>query len=80
MRRGHVPQRTCRGCGRKGPKAELLRLVVTSGVLVEDQDGRLAGRGIYCCNHTTCRERLAKSKKIRKWIDRAGRGTEEGSV
>ncbi|WP_051553610.1 YlxR family protein [Desulfobulbus elongatus] len=66
MRRGHVPQRTCRGCGRKAPKSELLRFVVTEGALALDQCGGLAGRGIYCCNHTTCRERLAKSKKIRK--------------
>ncbi|MCL1981176.1 MAG: DUF448 domain-containing protein [Proteobacteria bacterium] len=80
MRRGHVPLRTCRGCGRKGPQAELLRFIVADGVLTEDQRGVLAGRGIYCCNHTTCRERLAKSKKIRKRTDRAGRGTEEGSV
>jgi len=80
MRRGHVPLRTCLGCGRKGPQAEMLRFIVAGGTLVADQRFTLAGRGIYCCNHTTCRERLAKSKKIRKWIDRAGRGTEEGSV
>ncbi|MDR2551388.1 MAG: DUF448 domain-containing protein [Desulfobulbus sp.] len=80
MRRGHVPLRTCRGCGHKGPQAEMLRFVLAAGELVADQLGALAGRGIYCCNHTTCRERLAKSKKIRKRIDRAGRGTEEGSV
>lgn len=66
MRRGHVPVRTCRGCGRKGPQAELLRFVLVKGALIEDQQAMLAGRGIYCCNHPTCRERLAKSKKIRK--------------
>jgi len=66
MRRGHVPLRTCRGCGLKRPKAGMLRFIVAEGALVGDQRGNLPGRGIYCCNHTTCRERLAKSKKIRK--------------
>jgi len=80
MRRGHVPLRICRGCARKGPQSEMLRFIVAEGTLVADQRGDLAGRGIYCCNHTTCRERLAKNKKIRKRIDCAGQGTEEGSV
>jgi len=44
----------------------MLRFIVAEGALVGDQRGNLPGRGIYCCNHTTCRERLAKSKKIRK--------------
>lgn len=66
MRRGHVPERTCRGCGRKGTRNDLVRFVVVDGRLVEDQRGDMAGRGIYCCNHSSCRERLAKSKKIRK--------------
>lgn len=80
MRRGHVPQRTCRGCGRKAPRTDLLRFVAVGGGLVEDQRGDLAGKGIYCCNHITCRERLAKSKRIRKTDPRGRQGTEEGSV
>ena len=66
MRRGHVPERTCKGCGRKSPRFDLLRFVVVEGSLVEDQRGGAPGRGIYCCNQIICRERLAKSKKIRK--------------
>lgn len=66
MRRGHIPERTCRGCGHKKTRADLLRFVVIEGRLVEDQQGGTPGRGIYCCNQITCRERLAKSKKIRK--------------
>lgn len=66
MRRGHIPERTCRGCNRKGARSELVRFVVVNGKLVEDRRGDMAGRGIYCCNHSSCRERLAKSKKIRK--------------
>jgi len=45
---------------------ELLRFVLVKGALIEDQQAMLAGRGLYCCNHPACRERLAKSKKIRK--------------
>jgi uncharacterized protein len=66
MRRGHVPERTCRGCGRKAPRLDLLRFIVTEGILIEDQRGDRPGRGIYCCKQIICRERLAKSKKIRK--------------
>ncbi|ADW19047.1 ribosomal protein L7Ae family protein [Desulfobulbus propionicus DSM 2032] len=66
MNRGHVPQRTCRGCGRKGPRAGLLRFVVIGGRLVEDQQGGMPGKGVYCCDQDVCRERLAKSKKVLK--------------
>lgn len=64
MRRGHVPVRTCRGCGRKGPQATLIRLGVAAGGLVEDQDKQLAGKGFYCCDQQECRARMAK--KVRK--------------
>lgn len=73
--------RTCRGCGRKGPQDELLRFALIEGALMEDQQAMLAGRGIYCCNTPPCRERLAKSKKIRRnRTEHTGRITEEGSV
>ncbi len=66
MNRGHIPERTCRGCGRKSPSSDLLRFVVIGGRLIDDQLGSMAGRGIYCCNQSTCRERLARSKKVLK--------------
>lgn len=66
MNRGHIPERTCRGCGRKGPRSGLLRFVVVEGRLVEDQQGWMPGKGIYCCGEATCRQRLAKSKKVLK--------------
>ena len=65
MNRGHLPERTCRGCGRKRPQTVLLRYTVIEGRLVEQQSS-LSGRGIYCCNESICRERLAKNKKILK--------------
>jgi predicted RNA-binding protein YlxR (DUF448 family) len=63
MKRGHVPERTCRGCGQKAPQSGLLRFVVVDGRLVAE--GR-SGKGIYCCNRSLCRDRLAKSKKVLK--------------
>jgi predicted RNA-binding protein YlxR (DUF448 family) len=64
MRRGWIPERTCRGCGRKGPKSELARFVVVDGRLVEDRQQGMDGRGVYCCGETTCRDRLARNRKL----------------
>lgn len=66
MNRGHIPERTCRGCGRKGPRSSLRRFVVIEGRLVDDLLGVLPGKGIYCCSEGICRDRLAKSKKVLK--------------
>jgi len=49
------PQRSCVGCGRVGPQAELLRFVAVDGLL---QQGRaLPGRGAYTCRRLPCFER-----------------------
>ncbi len=37
MERGHIPERTCRGCGCKKERAGLIRFVIRDGVLIEDQ-------------------------------------------
>ena len=66
MKRGHVPVRTCRGCGRRAPQAELVRLTLFDGALVEDSDRELPGRGVYCCTAEQCRMRLEKNKKMLK--------------
>ncbi len=51
--RTHQPLRTCAGCRRNRPKAELLRLVCESGRKVKiDSDLRLPGRGAYLCVDT----------------------------
>lgn len=63
MRRGHVPERTCRGCGCKGPQSELVRFVTVEGRLVEDGQRYLPGKGIYCCDQESCRNRMAKKSK-----------------
>jgi predicted RNA-binding protein YlxR (DUF448 family) len=63
MKRGHIPIRTCRGCGRKVQKLELVRLAMVNGALVEDPAQIVAGRGVYCCRNELCRTRLKKNKK-----------------
>jgi predicted RNA-binding protein YlxR (DUF448 family) len=64
MKRGHVPFRTCKGCGRKAAKTELIRLVWSDGALQEDLDARLSGRGVYSCENERCRKQLTKKKKM----------------
>ncbi len=64
MKRGHVPLRTCRGCGCKRPQKELRRLVLIQGNLVEKS--KSTGRAVYCCPLEMCLGRLQKNKKILK--------------
>ena len=55
------PIRTCAGCGRKAPQAELVRFVVRDGEL--KPGSKQPGRGAYTCRRLACFERA-----------RAGRG------
>jgi predicted RNA-binding protein YlxR (DUF448 family) len=67
----HVPIRTCTGCGRKGPRGELVRLAARpGGGLAVDVAGRLPGRGAYVCPDRGCldlalrRRRLERSLRV----------------
>jgi len=42
-----APVRTCVGCGRRSPQAELVRFVARGGRLVLDPRRRLGGRGAW---------------------------------
>lgn len=54
MRR-HPPLRTCLGCRRTRPQAELLRLVRTpDGRVRPDHARRAGGRGAYVCRREAC--------------------------
>ena len=54
------PERTCAGCGRKAPQAQLLRFAARDGHLVL---GRMEpGRGAYTCRRLACFER-ARSRR-----------------
>jgi predicted RNA-binding protein YlxR (DUF448 family) len=56
--------RTCAGCGRKAPQAELRRFVARDGVLTASPSGH--GRGVYTCRRLACFERAA----VRRAFDR----------
>ena len=51
------PVRTCAGCGRKAPQAELVRFAAPDGTLEADPKRRLPGRGVYTCASADCFER-----------------------
>jgi len=51
------PERTCAGCGRKAPQAELVRFAAPDGTLEADPKRRCPGRGVYTCASADCFER-----------------------
>ena len=63
------PIRTCAGCGRRSPKAELVRFAACEGLLV--QATRADGRGVYTCRRLQCFERA----RVRRAFNRTLRQT-----
>ena len=55
-----TPQRTCAGCGRKAPQAELCRFAARDGVLVPGRGE--PGRGAYTCRRLACFERAVSRR------------------
>jgi predicted RNA-binding protein YlxR (DUF448 family) len=55
--------RTCAGCGRKAPQAELQRFGEHGGVLVA---GPGAGRGVYTCRRLACFERARAHRSFNR--------------
>ena len=64
----HVPVRTCAGCGRRAPKAELVRFVARDGVLTPG--AALEGRGVYTCRRLPCFERAAARRGFARTLRR----------
>jgi predicted RNA-binding protein YlxR (DUF448 family) len=62
------PIRTCAGCGRKAPKAELYRFVERAGVLVRGNGEE--GRGVYTCKRLSCFERAATTRAFNRTLRR----------
>ena len=58
----HIPERSCVACGKKMPKADLVRFVRTPhGAVSMDSSGKSPGRGAYFCLNSACWARgLAK--------------------
>ena len=58
------PERTCAGCGRKAPQAELVRFAARDRNLVS---GRLEpGRGAYTCRRLACFERAVSLRAFNR--------------
>jgi predicted RNA-binding protein YlxR (DUF448 family) len=63
-----VPIRTCAGCGRKAPQAELLRFVAPEGVLTSG--AMQPGRGVYTCKRLPCFERAVANRAFSRVLKR----------
>jgi len=61
-----VPVRTCAGCGRKAPQAELLRFVARDGELAPSPNG--PGRAVYTCRRLSCFERAAARRAFNRTL------------
>jgi uncharacterized protein len=60
--------RTCAGCGRKAPQAELIRFVEQGGMLTPGR--REPGRGVYTCRRLACFERAAGKRAFARVLRR----------
>jgi predicted RNA-binding protein YlxR (DUF448 family) len=62
----HVPIRTCAGCGKRSPQAELIRFVARDGVLAPEPSG--SGRGVYTCRRLSCFERARERRAFARTL------------
>jgi predicted RNA-binding protein YlxR (DUF448 family) len=60
------PIRTCAGCGRKAPQAELLRFVAIGGALTHAP--KSPGRGVYTCRRRSCFERALDRRAFNRTL------------
>ena len=63
-----APVRSCIGCGRKAPQADLLRFVAKEGVLVAGAGE--PGRGAYTCRRLSCFERALARRAFNRTLRR----------
>ena len=71
--RGHIPHRTCIGCGTKRSKMELVRLVLDSqGRVVPDDSRKEPGRGAYVCESRSCLEAVIRGRGLNRAFRREG--------
>jgi len=65
MKQRKIPLRTCMACRTSGDKKTLIRIVRTStGEVVVDPTGKLAGRGAYICSSPDCLRKAIKEKRF----------------
>jgi predicted RNA-binding protein YlxR (DUF448 family) len=63
-----MPIRTCAGCGRKAPQAELVRFAARDGNLVRGRT--VPGRGAYTCRRLACFERAVDRRAFNRILRR----------
>jgi uncharacterized protein len=61
----HIPVRTCAGCGRKAPQADLVRFHAAAGAL---RPGAGPGRGAYTCRRLACFERATSRRAFNRTL------------
>ena len=61
-------ERTCVGCGRKAPQADLVRLGSVDGRLTVGRT--VPGRGAYTCRRLVCFERAIASRGFNRVLRR----------
>src|SRR2546428_4320661 len=67
--RGHLPQRTCMGCGARDNQSRLLRLIVAEGgTLKVDRKG--SGRGGYLHGGRECWHAFVRRKSLHRTFRR----------
>ena len=65
------PTRTCMACNEKKEKQELLRVVRTvEGNVEADLTGKKNGRGAYICKSADCLNKVIKSKKLERILEK----------
>ena len=66
-----LPQRKCTGCGIKADKKDLIRVVRTpEGEIKIDLKGKMSGRGAYICKSEDCLNKVIKSKKLERILEK----------
>lgn len=68
LEKGHIPERTCCGCRKRRPKAEMLAVVrLKDGTVAIAKDENIYGRSAYLCRNKLCIEK-ARGKKGRNML------------
>ena len=66
-----VVQRMCMGCNTKKDKRELIRIVASKdGNISIDKTGKLSGRGAYTCDNVECLEKVIKTKRLERALEK----------
>lgn len=70
VRRGHVPQRMCAGCGQRRDKSALVRLAARErgGYKVVELDPSAKGesRSVWVCPREACLDKVLKRKTLKQ--------------